>query len=35
MRLSIWKRYGFAWITGGLFLFTLVGHWIFGWFAYA
>ena len=34
MRLSIWKRYGFAWITGGLFLFTLAGHWIFGWFAY-
>ena len=34
MHLSIWKRYGFAWITGGLFLFTLAGHWIFGWFAY-
>ena len=35
MRLSIWKRYGFAWITGGLFLFTLVGHWLFGWFEYS
>lgn len=34
MRLSIWKRYGFAWITGGLFLFTLAGHWLFGWVAY-
>lgn len=34
MHLSIWKRYGFAWITGGLFVFTLVGHWLFGWFAY-
>jgi hypothetical protein len=34
MHISIWKRYGFAWITGGLFLFTLAGHWIFGWFEY-
>jgi hypothetical protein len=31
MRIGIWKRYGFAWITGGLFLFTLAGHWGFGW----
>lgn len=34
MHMSIWKRYGFAWITGGLFLFTLAGHWIFGWFEF-
>jgi hypothetical protein len=34
MHISIWKRYGFAWITGGLFLFTLSGQWIFGWFEY-
>lgn len=34
MRISIWKRYGFVWITGALFLFTLAGHWIFGWFEY-
>jgi len=34
MRISIWKAYGFAWITGGLFLFTLAGHWIFGWFEF-
>lgn len=33
--MSIWKRYGFAWVTGFLFLFSLVGHWLFGWFAYA
>lgn len=33
-RHSIWKRYGFAWVTGALFLITLSGHWIFGWFAY-
>ena len=34
-RLSIWTRYGFAWVTGALFILTLTGHWIFGWFAYA
>jgi hypothetical protein len=34
MKHSIWKRYGFAWVTGALFLITLSGHWIFGWFAY-
>ncbi|KQW43240.1 MULTISPECIES: DUF6766 family protein [unclassified Roseateles] len=34
MRISIWKRYGFGWITGGLFVFTLAGHWLFGWFEY-
>jgi hypothetical protein len=31
---SVWKRYGFAWITGGFFLLSLAGHWLFGWFAY-
>jgi hypothetical protein len=31
---SIWSRYGFAWVTGALFLISLSGHWIFGWFAY-
>lgn len=34
MRHSIWSRYGFAWVTLALFLITLSGHWIFGWFAY-
>jgi hypothetical protein len=24
-----------AWVTGALFILTLTGHWIFGWFAYA
>lgn len=28
------KKYGYAWITLGLFLFSLAGHWIFGWYAY-
>ena len=31
---SIWKAYGYAWITLGFFLISLAGHWIFGWFAY-
>ena len=31
---SIWRRYAFAWITGAFFLLTIIGHWIFGWFAY-
>ena len=34
MKHSIWSRYGFAWVTLALFLITLTGHWIFGWFAY-
>jgi hypothetical protein len=33
-RMTVWRRYGFAWVTGGFFLFSLVGHWLFGWFAY-
>jgi hypothetical protein len=31
---NIWSRYGFLWVTGGFFVITLVGHWLFGWFAY-
>jgi hypothetical protein len=27
-------RYGYAWITLGFFVFSLVGHWLFAWFAY-
>lgn len=34
MKRSIWKLYGFAWVTLGFFLISLVGHWVFGWFAY-
>ena len=29
--MSVWKKYGFAWVTGGLFVLSLVGHWVFGW----
>jgi hypothetical protein len=32
--MSIWKRYGYFWITLALFLISLTGHWIFAWFAY-
>ncbi|MXQ14131.1 DUF6766 family protein [Microvirga makkahensis] len=31
---SIWKAYGYAWVTLGFFLISLAGHWLFGWFAY-
>ncbi len=37
MRLSkhtIWTRYGFLWVTGGFFVLSLIGHWVFAWFAY-
>ena len=33
-KMTVWRAYAYAWITLGLFLFTLAGHWIFGWFAY-
>jgi hypothetical protein len=32
---SIWTRYSFAWVTLAFFLFSLVGHWVVGWFAFA
>jgi hypothetical protein len=28
------RAYGYAWITLGLFAFSLAGHWLFGWFAF-
>ena len=31
---SVWKRYAYGWVTLGFFLFSLAGHWLFGWFAY-
>lgn len=34
MQMNGLRRYGFAWVTGGFFIVTLVGHWVFGWFAY-
>jgi hypothetical protein len=32
---AIWSKYGFLWVTLVLFLGSLIGHWIFSWFAYA
>jgi len=32
--LSIWRKYGYLWATLGLFAFSLLGHWVFGWYAY-
>ena len=31
---SVLKKYGFAWVTLGFLAISLVGHWLFGWFAY-
>jgi hypothetical protein len=31
---SFLKPYGYAWFTLGFFLISIVGHWVFGWFAY-
>jgi hypothetical protein len=33
-RSSVWRAYSYAWITLGFFIISLVGHWVFGWFAY-
>jgi hypothetical protein len=32
--MSTWKKYSFAWVTLGFLVVSLVGHWVFGWFAY-
>jgi hypothetical protein len=31
---SIWRRFGFAWVTGTLFIVSLLGHWWLAWLAY-
>lgn len=28
------KRYAYGWLTVAFFLISIVGHWVFGWFAY-
>jgi len=35
MKKSILKSYGFLWVTLGFFTFSIIGHWIFGWMAFA
>ncbi|WP_055045621.1 DUF6766 family protein [Devosia sp. A16] len=32
--MSVFRKFGFAWVTLGFLLISLVGHWVFGWFAY-
>lgn len=34
MQYSVFKKYGYVWVTSGLFIFSLIGHWLFGWYAY-
>jgi hypothetical protein len=34
MEIAMFHRYGFAWVTGGFFVVSLIGHWLFGWFAF-
>jgi hypothetical protein len=34
MKKTIWTGYGYAWVTLGFFLLSIIGHWLFGWFAY-
>jgi uncharacterized protein DUF6766 len=31
---AIGGRFGYAWITLAFFVFSLVGHWLFGWFSF-
>jgi hypothetical protein len=31
---SISKKYGYLWVTLALFLISIVGHWVFAWFAF-
>lgn len=31
---SLSRAYSYGWITLGLFAFSIIGHWIFGWFAF-
>lgn len=28
------KKYAYGWITAGFFLVSIVGHWVFGWYAF-
>jgi hypothetical protein len=33
-KMPILKKYGFAWVTLGFLAISLIGHWVFGWFAF-
>ncbi|HWA19961.1 MAG TPA: DUF6766 family protein [Devosia sp.] len=32
--MSLFKKYGFAWVTLGFLIISLAGHWVFGWVAF-
>jgi hypothetical protein len=34
MTATVLRRYGFLWVTLVLFVGSLIGHWVFAWFAY-
>ena len=31
---TVWSKYGYLWVTLGLFIASLVGHWLFAWYAF-
>jgi hypothetical protein len=31
---TLFEKYGYFWVTLGLFLFSIIGHWLFAWHAY-
>jgi hypothetical protein len=33
-QMSPLKKYSFAWVTIGFLILSIIGHWLFGWFAY-
>jgi hypothetical protein len=34
MRTLTQAKYGYLWVTGLFFLISIIGHWLFAWFAY-
>jgi hypothetical protein len=32
---TLFQKYGYFWVTLALFLFSIFGHWLFAWYAYA
>ena len=34
LQLSVWRRYGYLWVTLVLFIGSLIGHWTFAWFSF-
>jgi hypothetical protein len=34
MRISLYKKRGYLWVTLGLFAVSLSAHWVFAWFSY-